>query len=139
MIMKTEMEYIQLRLKNGYGIQSEIIHNDNVLTGCSDNIVVLVCAPHDEYPSWLLRMSPSATFDRWSNSCCIEQYFSTWRDLYRYLDDSADDIYRQLFECLSDEYKYLEDERLSLGEDWLRKTERLEWLERLERERDAED
>lgn len=121
MRMLTEMEHIQLRLKNGYGIQSEIIHNDNVLNGCSDNIVVLVCAPHDEYPSWLLRMSPSATFDRWSNSCCIEQYFSTWRDLYFYLDESADYIYRQLFNSLSDDYRFLEAEHDELNEDWLRK------------------
>ena len=124
----SEMENIQLRLKLCYGVQSEIFHDGTVLNGCSDNIVILVRAPHydDDYPNWLLRMSPSVTFDRWSNSCCIEQYFSTWRDLYLYLDYSAGDIYRQLFECLSDEYRYLEDEHNSLSEDWLRKSKDLD-------------
>ncbi len=139
MNMQTEMKYIQLRLKMGYGIQSDIIHDDAVLHGCSDNIVVMVCAPHDNYPNWLLRMSPAATFDRWSNSCCIEQYFSTWRDLYRYLDDSADDIYRQLFEYMSDEYKYLEAEHHELSEDWLRKSDSIDRMSSYIRDMESEE
>ncbi len=106
----TDMQRIQLALTSVDIIESEIDSTSSHIYGGNDFIVVLVAAPHEgnDY-KWLLRMSPKVSFDRWANSCAVDEEFESADDLRYYLYDCESDIYAKLFEALSEEYAELRD------------------------------
>lgn len=74
----------------------------------SDTIAALVVSPHSgTNGKWMIRVSPSASFDRWANSTAIEEFFDTSREVVNFLICDLVRIYQKLLERLSQDYEEL--------------------------------
>lgn len=83
----------------------EIDSKNNVLYANNTYVNVLVVGPHDGNDnSWLVRLAPKVSFDRWANSGHIEKHFASEQEVIDYLTKSKIDIYQELFEIVSAEY-----------------------------------
>lgn len=111
--VESEIEKIQRRLKEDFGVEAKLFPDGSGLAGHSDLITVLVRAPNGDDPKWLLRMSPSASFDRWANSMCIEERFDSGAEIRSYFYLHEKDIWKQLLRTLSEEYAEIEEELLN--------------------------
>lgn len=100
------MDRIKTVLKELYEIETEF-SDPFTLTGNSPYITVCIREHYEDL--LLLRMAPRASFDRWANSVAIEERFVNLVDLRNYLIFNMPDIYKQLFEALSEDYKDLQD------------------------------
>jgi hypothetical protein len=115
------IEKIQDRLKEKYNLDTVVKHDE--LNGDNGLIKVRVEPPcsnpdcRDEQKKWLLRMAPSASFDRWSVSAAIEKRFDDPDQVLEFLCYTAM-VYRTLFSAISKDYVTLseENERLEYGE-----------------------
>lgn len=72
-------------------------------------MVCTITAPHSGNGNrWMVRIAPAVSFDRWANSCSIEEFFETVDDVVRYLEERELDIYKELLKDLSSEYEIID-------------------------------
>ena len=70
--------------------------------------IFMIVAPHEGTKNkWMLRVSPSGSFDRWANSTAVEEFFDTDTELCSYLNDHQLEIYKALLVRLSRDYDEL--------------------------------
>lgn len=102
------MERIKEILKNKFDLEIEE-PNENIYAS-NDIINCLIVKPHSGTKNrWMVRFSTKSAFDRWANSCPIEEFFDTVHDVNEYLIKNQINIYKQLLEYLSDEYDELDE------------------------------
>lgn len=99
--MRTIQEAMSKLLKMCTG---EVDSKNNILYAYSAYVNALVVGPHDDIDTWLVRIAPKVSFDRWANSGCIEKRFALKQEVVDYLKNSKLDIYQELFEIVSGEY-----------------------------------
>lgn len=77
-------------------------------------MLAVIVPPHSgtKY-RWLVRFSTVAAFDRWANSRAIEEFFEAKEDVEKYLRENKVNIYTELLEYLSCEYKELWEDYMS--------------------------
>ena len=108
-------------LKEKYNLDTTIKHDE--IIGDNGLIKIRIEPPcktpdcREEQKKWLLRMAPSASFDRWSVSAAIEERFDNPDRIVEFLCHVAM-IYKKLFDSLSNDYMALnkENEMLTYGE-----------------------
>lgn len=102
------MKDIERYLNEIYDLKTDSIDEGNLYA--SNNVITcVVVSPHGgTHDKWMIRFSTVSAFDRWANSCAVEQLFKDKDGLLEYLDESSSDIYIQLLEYLSSEYDELE-------------------------------
>lgn len=101
-----ELKSIQHRMEDLLHVES-YISGGNIYAN-SNTIVALVVAPHSgTNGKWMIRFSPSASFDRWANSRAIEKFFDTSEDVMNFLVCNLISIYQKLLERLTQDYKEL--------------------------------
>ncbi len=72
----------------------------------TDTILFRVVEPHSGTNGrWMLRVAALASFDRWTNSTAVEEFFDTETDLCNYLENNQFDIYKNVLKRLSEEYE----------------------------------
>ena len=87
---------------NGY----EVGEYETTLQAKTDTILFLVVKPHSgTNGKWMLRAAALASFDRWSNSTAVEEFFDTEIGLRNYLENNHLYIYKDVLRNLSDEYE----------------------------------
>ena len=76
-------------------------------------MLAAVVPPHEGTDfKWMLRLSTVSAFDRWANSRAIEEFFESKEDVEKYLRENKIQIYTELLEYLSREYKELWEEHM---------------------------
>ena len=116
------MDKVRDVLKEKYNIDTSVkygmIIGDNGLIKIQIEPPRPNCDSVDEHSKWLLRMAPSASFDRWSVSAAISERFNGTNQIVERLCHTAD-VYRKMFAQLSNDYKELDDKctELEYG-DW---------------------
>ena len=97
------MKQIKDLLKQKYELRIEATKEN--IYAVNDTVICLVVAPHSGTNNrWMVRFSTVAAFDRWANSCAIEEFFDTKETVIQYLMEKQIDIYKQLLIYLSLEY-----------------------------------
>lgn len=87
---------------NGY----EVDEYEMTLRAETDTILFLVVKPHSgTNGKWMLRVAALASFDRWSNSTAVEEFFDTETGLRNYLENNQLYIYKDVLRSLSEEYE----------------------------------
>ena len=89
----------------------KVVENrDGYLYAKNDVIMALIVSPHEGNDfSYLVRFSTVPAFDRWANSCPIEEFFETTQEVVSFLKNNKTRIYKELLEYLAEEFKYLCD------------------------------
>ena len=84
----------------------EIDEYETTLQAKTDTILFLVVKPHSgTNGKWLLRVAALASFDRWSNSTAVEEFFDMEIGLRNYLENNQLNIYKDVLRSLSAEYE----------------------------------
>lgn len=97
------MKQIEELLEQKYELRTETTKEN--IYAINDTIICLVVAPHTGTNNrWMIRFSTVSSFDRWANSCAIEEFFDTKEAIIQYLEEKQVDIYKQLLVYLSSEY-----------------------------------
>ena len=79
---------------------------------CGMNKTMLILVVDGAYRNdgkWLVRISTLAAFDRWANSCAIEETFKDKKDVILYFRNKKLEIYEALLAYLSEEYDELHE------------------------------
>ena len=88
----------------------DITEYDGHLEARTSTVLYMVVEPHSGTDNrWMLRVTTISAFDRWANSTAIEEFFDTDIELCLYLYEHQLDIYKNLLECLSEEYDEMAD------------------------------
>ena len=99
------MKNIRQWFENDYE-NYDIVEHDGSLEAKTKLVHYLIVSPHSGTENrWMLRITTTSAFDRWSNSTVIEEFFETEIELCLYLYDRQLDIHRSLLEYLSLEYE----------------------------------
>lgn len=101
-----ELMPIQRKMEELLHVEAYIA-NRNIYAN-SDTIAAIVASPHSRTNGkWMIRFSPSASFDRLANSIAIEKFFDTSEEVVNFLICNLVSIYQSLLEQLSQDYKDL--------------------------------
>lgn len=74
---------------------------------CGMNKTMLILVVDGAYRNdgkWLVRISTLAGFDRWANSCAIEETFKSKEEVIQYFKEHKLEIYEELLSYLANEY-----------------------------------
>lgn len=116
--MSYEKELNELRESLSYnGMFEELSDSDTriydgIMEIDNDVIHCQIVSPHDGTGNrWLVRATPSASFDRWANSTAFQGYFDTFELMKNYLTSSAcvAHILSDVLESLSADFKELNE------------------------------
>lgn len=116
--MSYEKELSELRESLSYNGMFEEVNESNtcirdgVLEIDNDTLHCQIVSPHSGTGNrWLVRIAPSASFDRWANSTAFQGYFDTFELMKNYLTSSAcvAHILSDVLESLSADFKELNE------------------------------
>ena len=83
----------------------EITEYEGHMEARTDMVLFLIVEPHSGTDNrWMLRITTISAFDRWANSCAVEEFFNSSIELCNYLYEHQLDIYKELLKYLSVEY-----------------------------------
>ena len=108
------MRVITRMMRKQYGMTHidvcEIDGKVQNIHAANNTMVMLVVPPHDHMKKWLVRVAPSCTFDRWSNSTVIEKEFDTQSCVVDWLRIGKMHVVEKLFDSLSEEISEMQTE-----------------------------
>lgn len=117
--MMTDLELIQDKLLTAYNIPTEFVKDNTCLEGSNDTLMVFVASALEKNDNkWFVRFIPKVSYVCWETASYIQDVFDSAQELLWSLDHTESDIYKTLFELLSELYEEYEQDTEKHGE-WI--------------------
>ena len=110
----SDLELIQDKLLTAFDIPTELDSEGIALEGSNNFVMVIAVSPLEKNNNkWFARFSPKVSFDDWTNADYIQDEFESAQELIWSLDHTESDIYKGLFNLLSEHYEKLKNTSLT--------------------------